>query len=106
MLWVGLWAENYEVRGVTNGVSKAGNPYMTIRVEDAEGNANEVSVTGDAIQQVNDLQLRKGDVVDMRLTIVTGRDRAYASLSRGAGSIIKQGNAYAGDLPVPDSLEY
>lgn len=95
MLWLGVWAENLELRGITEGTSKSGNTFLTLKVEDREGNSNDVSVTGDNVAVARSMNLTRGDVLDLRLVIVTGR-RSYAMLSREGGSLVRHGNAYTG----------
>lgn len=84
--------EGYEIRGVSTGTSKKGNQFKSIRCESGSGNNCEISVTNpDLFSSVDGLA--KGDVVNLDVRAVSGRERSYITL---LSSPFVTGNAYSG----------
>lgn len=100
MLWRGALVQNQEVRSITSGTSKAGKRFLTLKVEDDQGNDNELTISGDMVGVVESLQLVKGDVIDLHVTVVSGyrdgRSYAYSTLTNMQNPIVIKGNAYQG----------
>lgn len=70
---------DYEVRAVSQGTSKKGNPYRVVRLESLTGYPLEVSCTNDDLFGEVD-KLKRGDMVTCDVRAVSGRDRSYVSL--------------------------
>lgn len=70
----------YEVRGITSGTSKKGNPYRVIRVESPDGRTAEISCTAPELMDSVD-SLRKTQVCNFYVRAVSGRERSYISLT-------------------------
>lgn len=68
-----------EIRGVTTGTSKKGNLFKSIRCEDSGGRSFEVTSTDSSLFPTIDC-LSKGDMADMGIRAVAGRERSYLSL--------------------------
>lgn len=85
----------YEVRGVDSGVSKAGKPWRSIRLESlSNGRTCEVSSTdGELFGYIDGLN--RGDVVALSVRAVAGRERSYLILLEAPQVT---GNSYAGTV--------
>ena len=70
----------YEVRGVSQGTSKKGNEFLTLRVESPDGKSNEISVTNSGLFGAV-RQLRKGDVCNLDVAAVAGPQRSFVMLT-------------------------
>lgn len=81
---------DYEVRGVSQGTSKKGNPYRVIRLESLTGYPLEVSCTNGSLFSEVD-KLKRGDMVTCDIRAVSGRDRSYVSLMAAP---VVDGNSY------------
>lgn len=90
--------EDWEVRGTNSGTSKAGKPWTSLRVEDMSGRMNAEVSTSDPelIYEVEHLQ--KGDLVNLRVRAVAGRERSYLILVSKPEVL---GNSYA-----PKAVDY
>lgn len=90
--------EDWEVRGTTEGVSKAGKPWASLRVEDMSGRMSaEVSTSDDnLIPSVR--SLAKGDLVNLLVRAVAGKERSYLVLIAKPEVL---GNSYA-----PKAVDY
>lgn len=71
--------KGYEVRGVTSGVSKAGRPWRSIRVESPDGRTAELSCS-DSNMFPNVDSLVKAEVCNFDVRCVAGRERSYIVL--------------------------
>ena len=69
----------YEVRAVNSGVSKAGKPWRSIRVESLEGDTAEISCSDASLFASVD-SLKKTDVCNFDVRAVAGRERSYIVL--------------------------
>lgn len=84
--------DDYEVRGVTAGVSAKGNSFRSIRLESMGGYSVEISCTNEQLFPSVD-NLNKGDMVSCLVRAVSGRDRSYVSLLTAPEV---KGNSYRG----------
>lgn len=70
---------DYEVRGVTTGVSKKGNTFKSLRLESMDGRNLDVSCTDSQLFTDVD-KLSKGDMISCTVRAVAGKERSYVSL--------------------------
>ena len=84
----------YEVRAVETSVSKKGNKFQVIKLEDKGGYSVEVCNTSDDLMADVDL-LKRGDMVNLHIRAVGGRQRQYLQL---LAAPVVTGSAY--DAPT------
>lgn len=83
--------DDYEVRAVSSGTSRKGNPFMVVKVESQEGHDAEISVTStELFSSVS--SLHKGDLITCRVLAVSTPKRSYIQLMNAP---VKKGNSYA-----------
>lgn len=82
----GLEYSDVLVAGVRDGQSKAGKPFVTLTVVDADGNTNTLS-TSEPDTMAYCRNLHQGDKVDLRIVCAGGPQKQYAMIARGAGSV-------------------
>lgn len=90
--------EDWEVRGTTEGVSKAGKPWASVRVEDMSGRMSADVSTSDDNLIAAIRGLGKGDLVNLRVRAVAGKERSYLVLIARPEVL---GNSYA-----PKAVDY
>lgn len=73
--------KGYEYRGYEEGVSqKSGKTWLTLKFEDSNARQIEVSVPHDMQRDPKVANLRRGDMCDVVVRAVAGRDRSYIQL--------------------------
>lgn len=87
--------EKYEYRGVRTGEGKNGQ-WMSLVLEDPEeARQIDVSVPRDMQEDVSDLQLKKGDVLDLVIRAYAGTEYSRLSLIRIVHAVDQNGEVIA-----------
>ena len=73
--------KGYEYRGYEEGVNqKSGKTWLTLKFEDSNARQIEVSVPHDMQRDPKVVNLRRGELCDVVVRAVAGRDRSYIQL--------------------------
>lgn len=78
--------QNVEVRRVVEGTTRKGEPFVTLKIEDMEGDPLEVSCRDSDLFGVV-RQLRKGDMCDLPVLVMANSQYQFVALS-GAPEVL------------------